>query len=78
MYEKVDEREAIRAFEEEPVPIRSGVVAGRGSGVATGRICVLWAPHLTRRIFSLIHTHMLGSSRVFVVRASCVILMCLF
>ena len=35
-------------------------------------------PHLTRCIFSLIHTHMRGSSRVFVVRASCVILMCLF
>ena len=33
-------------------------------------------PHLTRRIFSLIHTHMRGSSRVFVERASCVIFMC--
>ena len=38
----------------------------------------LRTPHLTRRIFSSIYTHMRGSSRVFVVRASCVILMCLF
>ena len=38
----------------------------------------LWTPHLTRRILSLIYTHLRGSSCVFVVRTSCVILMCLF
>ena len=38
----------------------------------------VWTPHLTRRIFSLIHTHMRGSRRVFVVRASCVVVMCSF
>ena len=40
---------------------------------------VLWTPHLTRRIFSLIHTHMRGSRRVFVAHhLSCVIVMCWF
>ena len=44
---------------------------------------LVWTPRLTRRIFSLIYTHMRGSSRVFVVRTSLVMShlherMCLF
>ena len=39
---------------------------------------VVWTPHFIRRIFSYNYTPMRGSSCVFVVRTSCVIVMCLF
>ena len=55
----------------------------RGQRIRPERVRHLWTPHLERHIFSLIYTHMRGSSRVFVVRTSRVMshlhaLMCLF